>query len=86
MKKQYISFAAAVLMGATLTLTSCAEGNNGDMPPESVTGDTQITGPAEEEDYLADSTAGDTEVMELEEADYLADSTDSETPAATTDR
>lgn len=52
MKKQYITLAAAICIGATLSLSSCAEGNNGDMPPESTSGDTQITGP---EDDMTDT-------------------------------
>lgn len=44
MKKRLIFMASAALLSTTLFLTSCAEGNNGDMPPESTTGDTQETG------------------------------------------
>ena len=52
MKRQHITVAAALLMGASIGLSSCAEGNNGDMPPESTSGDTQITGP---EDDMTDT-------------------------------
>lgn len=52
--------AAALLMGTTLMLTSCAEGNNGDMPPESTTGDTQITGPEDDMTDTMDAGAATT--------------------------
>jgi len=44
MKKKLIYLASAALVSTSLFLTSCAEGENGDMPPESTTGDTQETG------------------------------------------
>jgi hypothetical protein len=58
MKKQWISMAVALFMGSSLLLTSCG-GNNGDMPPESTTGDTQETGIEDPNDPMG-TTTGDT--------------------------
>lgn len=43
MKKKIIYLASAVLFSTSLFLTSCG-GNNGDMPPETTTGDNRETG------------------------------------------
>lgn len=43
MKKKLIYVASAALLSTSLFLTSCG-GNNGDMPPETTTGDNRETG------------------------------------------
>lgn len=58
MKKKWISMAAVLFMGTSLALTSCG-GNNGDMPADTTTGDTQETG-VEDSNSPMGTTTGDT--------------------------
>ncbi|RAU83675.1 hypothetical protein [Pontibacter arcticus] len=63
MRKNSISILAAVLVSASLSLTACG-GNNGDMPPETTTGDTQETGVEGSGDLPGTGAADSAEVDE----------------------
>ncbi|WP_460924548.1 hypothetical protein [Pontibacter brevis] len=58
MKRIWISMVATMFMGTSVMMTSCG-GNNGDMPPETTTGETQETG-IEDPASPMGTTTGDT--------------------------
>lgn len=73
MKNRLLYMASAALMSTSLFLTSCG-GNNGDMPPESTTGDTQETG-VEGTGDLPGTGAEDTFNMDIDTNNIGSDST-----------